>query len=294
MLTNSARDLVSLQTNEFELDFDQIVTEACGLISPPEVCLKIYKLINSPNCSAKSIGDAITMDPNLTAKVLKIVNSAVYNFPSQILSIPHAITILGMANLCNLVMAIAAVRAASAFDNSYYNIQKFWNHSVFVALCSKHIALICKQNDPDSYFIAGLLHDIGLPIIYSSRKDLCESLLEQFSKDEQQLADYEKTNFGFDHASIGSAVLKSWALPEKLVTAIADHHSQYDNPTSAVLFLSELLSNLDIKYNSTEYYPDFLKHGAWDYLNVNTNKIDIENLLNHVTEEKDAVLNALF
>jgi putative nucleotidyltransferase with HDIG domain len=275
-------------------DAETLIADCSGLISPPEVCVRLYNLIHASNSNAQSIGDTLALDPNLVARVLKIVNSAAYNFPKQISTVSHAVTILGTEDLCNLVMAIAAVRAVSNFGDGYVTVDEFWHHSVFVGLCARHLAQECKHPEPDPFFIAGLLHDIGILVIYSTHKDLSDTVNEICPGDEQKLAQYEQEHFGFDHGYIGGMLLESWHLPEKLIDVITHHHKTQKIRDSLILYLADLLATtIDSSSSPLNLILDKLDDDDWAKLGINQDEVDFVELINEVKQEQVVVLNAL-
>lgn len=283
------------QTLDEVLALENVIEEAGGLVSPPKVCVQLYKLIESPNSSAKSIGKTVEMDPNLAARVLRIVNSAAYHFQSQITTVSRAITILGTDDLCNLVMAIAAVRAVSEYGNNFYTMDEFWHHSVTVGLCSRHLAEEYRLPDADTYFIAGLLHDIGIPVMYAPRPRLCDIVKNRFAGDEHKLAQYERQQFGFDHAAVGGTLLDTWHLPEVLVSAISHHHRASERQADAVLYLAEQLTLARANGVKLENcLPERSKYDPWAVLKVSDKSIDLNKMMKAVEEEKGTVLKALF
>lgn len=276
-----------------DLTIDTVISEVSGLVSPPSVCVRLYNLINSTNATAKDIGKTIELDPNLVARVLKIANSAAYSFPAQISSMDRAVTILGTQDLCNLVMAIAAVRSFSRFGGGLFTAEEFWRHSVFVGLCAKHLARQCKLQQADTYFIAGLLHDIGIPVLYSSRESLREQMADTLSNGETQLATTEQANLGYDHAEVGANVLKSWCLPDFLINAISGHHNLSNEPAAAVLHIADYLAHesMDAMAN-VEQFPD-LNPKAWECLPVNRADIDFLKIVDKVNNEHEDAINAI-
>ncbi len=294
MSANATHNTASKHTNDESLDASAIISEVSGLISPPSICVRLYELIHSSNASAQTIGDTLALDPNLVARVLKIVNSAAYNFPNQITTVNRAVTIIGTQDLCNLVMAIAAVRSFSKFGGGLYSVEEFWQHSVFVALCARHLARGYKLEEPESFFVAGLLHDIGIPILYSTREKLCEIVKHAWSSGEQEHAIEEQKQFGIDHGEIAGLVLKNWQLPEKLTSAISFHHQVTNDPAPMIIRLADQLSNLDdFTADNDERFMDIGDDRTWEVLGSNKDNKFLDEVLDKVKEEYVAVVNAL-
>ena len=146
---------------------DKWIKQVSGLVSPPDICIRVFELIESQTASVKQIGDVISQDPNLSVRLLKIVNSSYYHFSSRVDTISRAITIIGIRELSSLIIAISAIKTFSNIPNHLVNIDTFWRHSIYTALIARSLALQCDVLHPERLFVSGLLHDIGSLIIYN-------------------------------------------------------------------------------------------------------------------------------
>jgi putative nucleotidyltransferase with HDIG domain len=213
------------RNHEFEPpDESRLIEDVSALISPPRVCAKLYELVHSARASADDIGEVVALDPNLTGRVLRIVNSSFYGFPSQIETIARAVTILGVRDLYNLVLAISAVRSFAKVTAGLVRMELFWQHSVFCALLARLLAKHYRLPDPDRLFVTGLLHEVGVCIIYSQIPQLDELLRPALDFGEAALHDAELDYLGYSHASVGALVLEQWQLPAPLRDAVRHHH----------------------------------------------------------------------
>jgi HD-like signal output (HDOD) protein len=107
-----------------------LVTDTVELASLPGVVMRAMELLNHPNTSASEIGEIIAEDPALTARLLRIVNSAFYGFPSRIETISRAITIVGTLELTDLILGASAIQVFSRLPNQHVDMEKFWEHSL--------------------------------------------------------------------------------------------------------------------------------------------------------------------
>ena len=99
-------------------------------------------------------------DANLAARVLKIVNSSFYGFPGQISSIARALNFIGITQLHDLVLSVSAIKAIK-LPNEVIDLHKFWQRSIFCGVFAKCFAKKLKLRDRESFFVIGLLHEIG-------------------------------------------------------------------------------------------------------------------------------------
>lgn len=261
------------------------VNEVAGLVSPPDVCIKVFDLIESHNASAHTIGAVISRDPNLTLRLLKIVNSALYNFSGKIDTVSRAIAVVGISELYSMVIAITAVKSFSYIPHNVVNMDSFWRHSLYTAVNARLLAKRCHVLHPERMFVAGLLHDVGSLILYHRAPQIAKELLIKTQGDEQALHQAEIDEFGFSHADLGALLMKLWRLPEALQEAVACHHrpaAADRNPReAAIIHLANALANHTeigafCEMPMTELQVD---EAAWRLLDLSAETLDAEALL---------------
>lgn len=199
------------------------------LTSPPNIYLELLRTAVNPDKSIADIGFIIEQDPALSIRLLKIVNSAFFGFPAQIASIKSAITIIGVQELQNLVLATVVIDKFSSLPGGLISMHDFWARSLRCALISKELCIYGNNNDDlDSMFICGLLHDIGQLVFYRKIPVLAREvglLVESSGVDEIQA---ENDILGFNHYQTGAELARLWRLPEIIIETIGQHnHPDY-------------------------------------------------------------------
>ncbi len=209
-----------------------LVTGVIRLVSLPEVCLRVNEMMEDPSTSAKSLGQVISRDTGLTARLLKIVNSSFYGFPSKIETVSRAVTVIGLRELRGLVLAASAVETFSKIPTEVLNRVHFWRHSVYCGVVAQLVAEECKVLHSERLFVAGLLHDIGKLIIAHRLPEQMKTIKERVAA--EQCFDYEieRQELGFDHADVGGALLREWKMPPTLCDAVYFHHHPADAANS--------------------------------------------------------------
>lgn len=224
-----------------------LVEDLAGLVSPPDVCLKILELVESNDSSAQDIGEVVIRDPNLTARVLKLANSSFFNLASTVDTVSRAIAILGIRELYSIVVAVSAVKSFSRIPNTVVNMDTFWRHSIFCGLVARNCASRLNYLHPERLFIAGLLHDVGSLVMYSRLPEMSRDLLQIAGGDEEALYQLEQEELGFSHARLGAMMLERWQLPTILREAVACHHEpQWADEAqreAAIVHLSSVVAN---------------------------------------------------
>ena len=206
----------------------ELVTGVVRLVSLPEVCLRVSEMLEDPNTTANDLGRVIGRDTGLTARLLKIVNSAFYGFQSRIETVSRAVTIIGMRELRGLVLAASAIEAFSKVPNKVLNMAHFWRHSVYCGVVAQLLAERCNVLHAERLFVAGLLHDIGKLIISHRLPEGAKQIMDRVAEEEILDFELEKEMFGFDHAEVGGELLLQWRMPEALFQAVRYHHNPQD------------------------------------------------------------------
>ncbi len=141
---------------------DRIINSIGELPILPTIYMKLTHLLNVSDSSIKMISNIISEDQAVAAMVLKIVNSATYGFYNKIGDLQHAIVILGLNEIKNLVLATSMYKVVKEFkSSSAFDMQEFWKHSIGCAISARVLAETAYLKNPEDVFTGGLLHDIG-------------------------------------------------------------------------------------------------------------------------------------
>ncbi|HEB58630.1 MAG TPA: HDOD domain-containing protein [Gammaproteobacteria bacterium] len=216
----------------------QLVKQVDNLVSLPGVFYRVNELVESPATSMEQIGDVISQDPGLTARVLRMANSAMYGFRGKVDTVGRALTTIGTKKLRDLVLATSTIEAFDGIPNELVTMEDFWSHSIRCGCAAKILAEKGgRKAAADSLFIAGLLHDIGQLVIFSQLPDASRAILTRAMEDvnETAVSNYEHEVLGFDHAELGAELVAHWHLPELFTNTIRYHH----NPEAAEALQAE-------------------------------------------------------
>ena len=191
----------------------QLIENSVELTSLPAVVMQAMELLNQQRTSASDIGNVIAEDPALTARLLKIVNSAFYGFPTRIETISRAITIVGTRELTDLILGTSAIEVFEKIPNNLVNMETFWAHSLYTGVVSRILARRIHAPNTERYFVMGLLHDIGSLVLYRQQPELSRQALEMAIDESLPLHVSEQRVFDFDHADVGAELMRAWNLP---------------------------------------------------------------------------------
>lgn len=230
------------------LDPRELVQGVVRLVSLPEVCIRIGEMLDDPLVSAADLGQVISQDASLTARLLKIVNSAFYGFPSRIETVTRAITIIGMRELRGLVLAASVIEAFGHIPNRLIDMSAFWRHSVYCGVVAQLLARSCHVLHSERLFVAGLLHDIGKLILANRLPGRMEEVQQLMLAESMPASLAERVVLGFDHATVGGALLEAWKMPTSLRESVAYHHSpeeaQGDALDVSLVHIANIMSGL--------------------------------------------------
>ena len=190
--------------------------------------LKVLETCNNPESTANDLNRVISLDPVLTGRVLKLVNSAYYGIASTISSVTRAVVMLGLNTVKQLSLSLAIL------DNFYsrhsfpaFSADDFWSHSLCVAAAAKSLAVATDApiTDHEEYFIAGLLHDLGkIPLHKCAPLEGAEAVKVACDKS-WPLPLAETAVIGIDHSAVGNMIAKKWRLSPRVADSITHHHT---------------------------------------------------------------------
>jgi HD-like signal output (HDOD) protein len=193
------------------------------LVSLPEVYVRIKQLVDDPKASLGEVADAIAVDPGLTARLLRLANSAFFGLRVKIETVPRAITLLGVRQVHDFVLATWVMQSFAGIPPALVDMRRFWESSVLCGAAAKALARRCRVPESDRLFVVGLLAQVGRLVLYLRLPDLEEAALGVAEREGRPLASVEREVLGFDYAAVGAELLASWSLPGTLVEPIRHH-----------------------------------------------------------------------
>lgn len=206
------------------INLEEVLISANELASFPAIVHRINQAVESHSYSLDQVAGIINEDPALSARLLKVANSSFYSFPQPVYTITRAITMIGMKQLRDLVYATTVMNLFTGLPEGMVNMDSFWRHSIACGVAARVIAIARREANVERCYLIGLLHDIGRLVIYSQLPHLAERILRRSRVDRILLHQAETNALGFDHALLGSRLLKNWNLPAGMVLPVMHHH----------------------------------------------------------------------
>ncbi|MEJ2618910.1 MAG: HDOD domain-containing protein [Candidatus Thiodiazotropha sp.] len=274
----------------------QLVIELDQLVSLPDVCVKVNRLIDAPNYSALTLGDLIAQDSDLSARLLRVVNSAFFGMQVPVETISRAITVIGTEELRNLVMATTATRIFTGIPSDLVDMAEYWRYSITTGVIAGELAGHCNVLHGERLFVMGVLHDIGRLAIYLKMPQEARDVLLITAGEHGLLAETEQDLLGFTHMDVGEALLRRWKLPESIIDVVAYHHKPSLAKThqleTALLHIAAAIADADLKGIPHEDVCQQLDEVVWQITGLQTQAFDhyLEAVPNKVLEIMDVVL----
>lgn len=275
---------------------DDIIKNSKELSSLPEIYIRVSELLDDEKSSSDQIGAVVQSDPALTARILKVVNSSYYGFPSEIATISQAINILGRNPLRQLLMGTVLGGVFSRISNDVFLMDEFWQHSVQTAVIAKYCyENIVGKRQSDEIFIAGLLHDIGRLIIAHQLPEIATKIQRQLDTSETDIVATEVALLGFSHNEVAAAIMQQWGLPSILRSCALHHHSPQDakeyQVQAWIINIANTLSHFPLTTNDNDVLKQLNAITGWE--NSGLKKEQIIAAYHHASEQFKMVLDSL-
>ncbi|MCX6833065.1 MAG: response regulator [candidate division Zixibacteria bacterium] len=268
ILRNSINRSVALQSLLGNPHLQRCIAHIKSLPTPPLLYKALVAELQSEEVSVKSIGEIISRDIGMTAKLLQIVNSAFFGLPTRVEDTVRAVNLLGLDTVRALVLTVGIFEQSQVPPLLGMSVDSIYLHSLSVGTAAKILAkaIGLDQRQADEALMAGMMHDIGQLVCLIHLREELQEVLEATRQKRLALYRAEIEIIGVSHADIGAHLLSLWGLPTAIVEAVAFHHNPadhvYPNPSAltavhlANAFMHQIANNdnidrhLDIDYIS--------------------------------------------
>jgi HD-like signal output (HDOD) protein len=204
----------------------QLVTRVKSLPALPALYQRLTAELRKEDASMEQIGEIISRDIGMTAKILQLVNSAFFGLPQPISNPAEAVMYLGLATVRALVLSLQVFSQFKAPNLTGFSLDSLANHGWTTAVLAQRIARL-ETRDPkilDQCFLAGLMHEIGRIVLADGLPEQYAKVWKEAREKHLPLWEVEKAEFGASHADVGAYLLGLWGLPNPIVEAVALQH----------------------------------------------------------------------
>ncbi|MCD6404263.1 MAG: HDOD domain-containing protein [Planctomycetes bacterium] len=192
----------------------------------PSVMFEVLAVAEDEKSTAGELEDVIMRDQALSAKVLKVANSAYYGIPRTVETVSRATVLLGFQTVVGLALTVSVYDTLwGAGKGNYLDRRELWKHSLGVATAARLLADTANRKEGAVAFTAGMLHDVGKTILDNFLPEEYSKVVELCQKDGIQMHEAELQILGATHADLGYKVARKWQLPDVLCESIHWHHN---------------------------------------------------------------------
>jgi putative nucleotidyltransferase with HDIG domain len=231
-----------------------------GLSSLPTNAKLLFDLSTNPDAEFKEILPLLEQDEAMTARILKVANSAYFNRGKTVNNVNQAVGVIGLQELCSLLSCISL---AAVFPSSHSIRKTLWSHNVTTATITKLLAERYNLYSPGTAFTAGLLHDLGKLLIAQKFPNEYQQIYTQYQNSNTPSIEKEQDKFPFNHTEVGYVIGEKWSLPKAILNPILRHHQPWEelgnDKLTKTVKLANILAHIFIKEHALDLYIDEIK-----------------------------------
>ncbi|MEM9160070.1 MAG: HDOD domain-containing protein [Verrucomicrobiota bacterium] len=255
---------------------EKLIFKLDSMPTLPIVYSRIKEAVDDPDTSFEDIARIILNDQGLSARLLRLANSAFYGYPSAVSSIPDALTVIGLQQFKNMALSTCIMDVFRGVP-PLVNMEQFWRKSIACGLCARIMALELREANSERFFLGGLLHKIGRLIIFKELPLQSKEVLQLHEEREQHLHQLETEVLGFNHADVGGALLEYWNLPNNLIELTSYYIKPVLAKTSvqdvSLIHLADFITEaLGMGFTGERYVPEF-SDAAWGHSGLDENNL---------------------
>ena len=193
------------------------------LPSPPQAAIEIMRACSAKEPKTQELSRIASSDPQLTAEILRVVNSPFFGMANKIQSIPRAVTVLGQRALRSLVLCISVRDSMQGHEIPGFDTTQYWEDALRRAVAARMLGQLVRL-DPDECFTAGLLQDFGMLVMIYLQPEWAGMWSELHQQDPVSRYSLERDTFENTHDNVIKVLAEAWALPEELTLVLGSHH----------------------------------------------------------------------
>ncbi len=229
------------------MEANELIKKVKDLPTISTVAMQINDELKKESLTAKSLAALINQDPSLTAKILKLANSAYYGLVKQVTTMEKAVTVLGLNTIQSMALTVSVYKVFKEGEGTF-DFQGLWLHSLGSGVAAKNLLLNGRSDLAEQAFVCGIIHDVGKIAIADKLPEEMEEMLGLIAKNGLSQKEAETEALGFSHQKIGGRMAMNWNFPDSYVFAVKSHHNNFplkeqDEPDDTILGQAVLVGN---------------------------------------------------
>ena len=229
------------------IQVNDIINKIEQLPTLPVVTNQINNLFKKDNITIRDLEKLIQKDAPLTTKILKIVNSSFYGLINKTSSLEHALVILGLNEVKNIVLAFS-IQSFFTSETNYNGRNRFWKHSIVCSQIAKFLGNHFNAPEKDTLFLSGLIHDIGKLVFDQYFHSEFLKTIDMVISKKVKTSEAEKIILGTTHYQVAAKLLQQWQFPKEVVMQVFYHHAPWHDMNyttgSIIIYLSDVMSKI--------------------------------------------------
>jgi len=210
---------------------NEIFTEMFTKVQAPVLPAAVARLlaeINSPEPSISDIEMIVSAESQISARVMRTINSSQFALREPVKTVRHAIALLGFNRIRSIVLSYAMLEAMPRPTSKLFKHEMFWTDTLLRSLLARSLTSRTSRHDPDEAYTAMMLADVSVPVLLLCWEDRYQPILQRWEGHPKELCLLERQAFGWDHARASAWVMRRWEFPEDLVQLVAQHNLEPD------------------------------------------------------------------
>lgn len=276
-----------LQRRRVDQRMDKILA-GYELPSFPVPVMTVLTKLRNPETPIQEIAADLEIDPGLHVKVLRTVNSVAFGLSHKVSSLHHAVSLLGRSRLESLVLSVGVKETIDkGLVPGWFNMQNFWLSAARRASLARGLAHILHPQTQGEAFTAGLLQDMGVPVLAALKGENYRSIYQQWQRGmNTDLSEQEIRAFDLAHPQLGAGIARRWFFPDLLINNVGSHHLGQDSEIDLAIRIASLVTDSVESFDGTAFAARISKDTGLD-------RAMLENLLSCVEDEAAELACAL-
>jgi HD-like signal output (HDOD) protein len=255
----------------------------------PTAVTRLIAEINQPEPNIDQMVKLISSTPEIAAKIIKTVNSALFSPRIRITNVKHAVTLLGLQHIRTIALAYATMDGLPQPNGNLFEHKAFWTDSLLRAIMSRSFSKKILKSHLEEAFTASLLSDLALPVLLSVWREYYEPVIEEWKHSPRRLSEIEREHFGWDHAQAGAWIAKSWEFPEEMVCYLGAHNLSKEDINEHELEDTIVAPMAVAAISSSVLKPDPERSGLVSHAAVEWLSMTSAEFVDCVTEVKESL-----